>query len=120
MPSSGNTTSDPASTQRGGPTADDAPKVGPAFALLWCVNAGERVGEVALLGEGRQFLGREDGDIDAVTFVRMRPGRNERTGCIDSEILSRRQIQIDVEGDVVTIRNIGRRKITVNGKEVTE
>jgi transcriptional regulator of acetoin/glycerol metabolism len=120
MPPSGNTTSDPLSTKTGGIAGDDAAPLVPALTLIWCTNAPERVGEVALLSDGRQFLGREAKELDDATFVRMRPGRNEAAGDLGGETLSRRQLQIDVSDDEITIENIGRRDVTVNGRKIAK
>jgi len=117
MPHSGNTTSDPESTQTGGAPADTA-KVVPAFTLIWCASEPHRVGETALFhGGGRYFVGRGDDELDAAVFVRLRAGLIERTGPLAGNSMSRRQVQVDVSGDEVEIENVGRLALKVNGTE---
>src|SRR5438132_5139677 len=101
MPRSGNTTSDPESTQNGGGPGD-ALRFVPAFTMTSCVGEPHRTGEAALFHcTGRYFVGRGDEDLDAALFVRLRPGLIERTGALAGTTVSRRQIQVDVSGDEV-------------------
>ncbi|MFO0580117.1 MAG: sigma 54-interacting transcriptional regulator [Polyangia bacterium] len=121
-----------------------------ALVILWSAREPARVGEVALVGQGPQWiLGRAPVDAKSasasccrtgergtehgspseqtLTFERQRPPglSDENSGrsgmCIlAGEAISRRQLAIQSRGESLHIRNIGRCPLLVNGLPVEE
>lgn len=102
-----------------------------ALVILWSAKEPQRVGEVALLGRTakRWVLGRcpmeaaaqepRISNAHAVTFFQQRPDGWESgvTGSpyLLGEGLSRRQLLIDVDENVLRLTNIGRCELLLNG-----
>lgn len=117
MGSTGDTT---VTSQRGvGPRAASIERVVPAIVILWSDREPHRVGEVALLeGTGPWVVGRKSDDLDQVAFVRQRIGKHEHTGALTGDSLSRRQLVIQEDEDGITIANVGKGRLLVNGDAV--
>jgi two-component system nitrogen regulation response regulator GlnG/two-component system response regulator HydG len=84
---------------------DDVPDApgGLGLSIAWCLADPSRVGEVALLpATGTAVLGRGR-DEATVEF-----GRGRRRRPMDGRLLSRRQTELTVAGDVVQVANVGR------------
>ncbi len=83
----------------------------PALTVLWSVDEPWRAGETCWLDEGEVVLGR-----GRASFVRARPGREERTEPLGSPRISRDQLRIG--GGLV--ENVGRCPLLLDGRPVTE
>lgn len=87
-----------------------------ALVLLWSADQPERAGELAWLepdpvGEPL-VLGRSG----TLRWLRVRPGRVEPTGQLDSPRISRVQLTITLQPDGVTFHNVGRCPLLLNGR----
>lgn len=97
-----------------------------ALVVAWYSLAPRRVGEVAFLATGRRstsmVLGRgdalpEDG-APRLQFKRYRPSAQESAGPIDDKRISRTQLRFTVAaGGAVTVENLGKRTLFINGLE---
>src|SRR3954465_8304322 len=102
--------------QAGGPTPDIA-----MFVIVWCPSEPDRVGEVALLGEGGppMVLGRgptPDGIEPRLRFSRQRPGSMLPTPPLGAPGLSRRQLLIHPREDGADVERLGQCTLEVNGR----
>ena len=115
----------PHDTRESSPTdwlVDGTGRVTPilALVLVWSRDELERIGELALLPPiaGTHVLGR-GGDLASgqvlTELVRQRPGRNEGTGPLKSPLLSRAHLTIHGNLDMLTVTNIGRAPLLING-----
>jgi two-component system nitrogen regulation response regulator GlnG/two-component system response regulator HydG len=100
----------------GGPAADVA-----MFVIVWCPSEPERVGEVAILGEGGppMVLGRgpsPDGVEPRMRFARQRPGVMTPTPPLVAPGLSRRQLLVHPHDDGADIERLGQCTLEVNGR----
>jgi transcriptional regulator with AAA-type ATPase domain len=103
---------------------DEAPCDGAALVVTWCPDDPGRVGEVVLLPDAQAnlttTLGR--GEVDELmlrcTFVRQRPGRNERQPPLTNRRISRSQLTLRAEGDrELRVENVGRCSMSHNDIE---
>ncbi|WP_394846144.1 sigma 54-interacting transcriptional regulator [Pendulispora brunnea] len=105
------------SEQTGNDGARERKDVG--FIIVWSSSEPHRVGEIALLTSEKDVyvLGRSDkpepgpGDVrPRVTFFRQRPGEVTRAGPLESQRISREQLQVWREpGEAVLhVKNVGR------------
>jgi transcriptional regulator with AAA-type ATPase domain len=114
MRRSGNTTSPLDSTDERVAQPAAGPKIAGALTIVHYRQQPHRVGEsIPLEHDGRCFVGRGD-DVDHAVVVRMGAGFLERTGPLEGDKLSRRQLGVEVNGDEVVIENIGNLKMRVN------
>ncbi len=96
-----------------------------ALVIAWCAYSPKRAGEVAFLASGRRgtslILGRGEALAEdraqRVVFKRYRPGVHEVGGPLDDRRISRSQLRFEVrEGGQVTVENVGKRTLQVNGQ----
>ena len=102
--------------QAGGPTPDIAMLV-----IVWCPSEPDRVGEVAVLGEGGppMVLGRgpsPDGVEPRLRFSRQRPGSMTATAPLVAPGLSRRQLLVHPREDGADVERLGQCQLEVNGR----
>jgi two-component system nitrogen regulation response regulator GlnG/two-component system response regulator HydG len=91
--------------------------------IVWCPSEPERVGEVALLGEGGppMVLGRgpsPDGIELRLRFFRQRPGELTATAPLSAPGLSRRQLLVHPREDGADLERLGQCALEVNGRPV--
>jgi DNA-binding NtrC family response regulator len=97
-----------------------------ALVIAWSSAQPHRVGEIAFLPLGEWvFIGRGDHELEKFAqFVRHRPGQiaavDPREGVLDGPTLSKRQLDVRFVGDAVEVKNIGRCRMYINGKECKE
>ena len=89
--------------------------------IAWCPSEPERVGEVALLGEGGppMVLGRgpsPDGVEPRLRFARQRPGSMTPTAPLVAPGLSRRQLLIHPREDGADVERLGQCTLEDNGR----
>jgi two-component system nitrogen regulation response regulator GlnG/two-component system response regulator HydG len=92
-----------------------------ALSIAWCLEEPERVGEVARIGK-TEILGRADPGADDVPlgFSRERPSGTTGDAPLRDARLSRRQLQLTpLEDGRLTVENIGKSPLLVNGVETT-
>ncbi len=102
--------------QAGGPPTDVV-----MFVIVWCPSEPERVGEVAILGEGGPplVLGRgpsPDGVEPRLRFSRQRPGSMTPTPPLVAPGLSRRQLLIHPREDGADVERLGQCTLEINGR----
>src|SRR4051812_35926582 len=102
------------------PVAGGPPNDVPMLVIVWCRSEPERVGEVALLGEGGPplVLGRgpsPDGVEPRLRFVRQRPGAMTPTAALVAPGLSRRQLLLHPRANGADIERLGQCALEVNG-----
>ncbi|HWL88211.1 MAG TPA: sigma 54-interacting transcriptional regulator, partial [Polyangiaceae bacterium] len=89
--------------------------------IVWSAAEPHRVGEVLLIPRGRTIaFGRgASGDAPSkVRLVRQRPGKNLPMPALEDRFLSRRQLVIESDGDVLHVTSVGRRSLVVRGVPV--
>jgi two-component system nitrogen regulation response regulator GlnG/two-component system response regulator HydG len=89
-----------------------------ALVIAWSAEQPWRVGEVAVLLEGRaEVLGRGEGESNEprVLFSRQRPGLVEAGPPLAGAGLSRRQVLVTASGDGAAVARIGQCEMRVNG-----
>jgi hypothetical protein len=89
------------------------------LAIAWCLDAPERVGEVACI-DGRTMLGRgeatDEDEVPRVAFFRQRPAGFHPCRPLEVRRLSRRQLAVDALGnDELELENVGRCPLLING-----
>ncbi|MFT5680972.1 MAG: DNA-binding NtrC family response regulator [Myxococcota bacterium] len=87
------------------------------LALVWSLEEPGRLGEV-VLPTSPQILGREKRGPGRCVLLQMRPGRTVPTGPLGGRTISRDQLAIAPERGGLSVRNIGRGTLLVNGVEV--
>jgi transcriptional regulator with GAF, ATPase, and Fis domain len=98
----------------------------PALVVVWSRDEPERLGEVLLpdpecMPRGGWVFGRGDEGRDRLALVRQRPASNQATEPLHSSRISREQLRIRCsEADSLTIENVGRRTLLVDGHEVAK
>lgn len=86
----------------------------------WSLDAPGRVGESALVGSDSVF-GREVDGEGRVLFRRWRPGQIGVATPLQSPRISRDQLRLRAQGErALSVENIGRCKLRINGEERTE
>ena len=117
---SGNTTvpsaNDVAATLRG------VTESAPALVIVWSQKEPHRVGEIAMFdGKGPWVIGRGSFDFTTAELQRQRPRASVMTGALADESVSRRQIDVEREGDAgLRLRNAGQARMLVNGRETND
>ncbi|HEY6463848.1 MAG TPA: sigma 54-interacting transcriptional regulator, partial [Polyangiaceae bacterium] len=93
-----------------------------ALFLAWSAHQPERVGEAALFdprAPGPSVAGREvPGGPARVHFLQILPGETIDGGPLTGENISQEQLEIDVVGEALRIRNVGRALVRVNGTDL--
>jgi two-component system response regulator HydG len=102
------------------PASSDGDRVGQVsvLALAWSAEEPLRVGEIAMLPEGKPHVfGRGDGEADEtrVRFFRQRPGILEAGPALAGAGLSRRQLGVTAKDGTLEVERIGRCELRVNG-----
>lgn len=95
------------------------------LAIAYCAEAPERVGEVGFVPpassyNGEVSLGRGAGAADGgyrVGFVRIRPGRVVPCAPLANEKISRAQLRLSAQRNVLRVENVGRARVYYNGVE---
>jgi DNA-binding NtrC family response regulator len=94
------------------------------FVVLWCANDAKALGAWAQVSRTPKILGRGHGRADdpgpRLTFVHQRPGANRQAPVISNPTVSRQQLEATALDGQITIRNLGRLALTVNGEDATE
>lgn len=93
-----------------------------ALVVIWCDAEPERVGQTLLLpaGPGESEVGRGMGEPDRarVLPICQNPGINEPAESLSLPEVSRTQLRLRVDdADVLTVRNVGRCAMRINGIE---
>ena len=90
-----------------------------ALVLVWSRDEPQRVGEVFILPPGTSSIGRADPSSgwSPLPLVQQRPGQNRQTGPFRSPKVSRRQLDVTVLGDDITVHNKGRVSMSIAGRE---
>jgi two-component system nitrogen regulation response regulator GlnG/two-component system response regulator HydG len=97
----------------------DARGEGLALALLWSRGEPHRVGEIAWVPRGASVLGRGDAEAGALRFLRAGPDGAGRATPLAAPTLSRRQLELEGDGERVRVRNVGRRGLRHQGWPAT-
>jgi len=91
------------------------------LSIAWYLDAPERIGEVAVVGE-RSVLGRgaetpEDG-APRLRFARVRPGWTSPTEPLESSRISRLQLKLTASPSGIEVERVGRCAMLHNGREL--
>src|SRR5580658_1456269 len=102
------------------PASGDGGKVGQVgvLVLAWSAEEPLRVGEIAMLPEGKEHIfGRGEGDSDEtrVRFFRQRPGTLDAGPALAGAGLSRRQLSVRAKAGTLEVERIGQCELRVNG-----
>jgi len=83
--------------------------------------ASDGVGELALFdGRPPWIVGRASLDFAATEFQRQRPRASVMTGALGDDTVSRRQIDVEREGEGLALKNVGQARMRVNGRETDD
>ncbi len=86
--------------------------------VAWCAHDPSRVGEVIVVprGAGTMVLGRGVGDGEnRARLLRARPGEACVRPPLEDERISRFQLEISARSDRISLRNVGRRSLWIDG-----
>ncbi|MCA9639878.1 MAG: hypothetical protein KC492_04260, partial [Myxococcales bacterium] len=85
--------------------------------VVGCPGDPARIGEVALLPEGRRFILSRGSEVaDQLTFGRLRPGLWEAGGPWTLRQMSRRQLSVWADSGSVRVEQLGRGELRVAGQ----
>lgn len=124
-PSSDETTQDPASLRA---SRIAAPARRLALVIAWSRQEPHRAGEVLFVPQGpkapTQILGRGPARSDDPHlrggWIRQRPGQNHPAPPLGSASISRVQLVLEPHADGIVLRNVGRRALSIDGRETAE
>lgn len=87
-----------------------------ALVIAWSKAEPSRIGEIALIPRGRHVLGRGDNGVGRLHFVRQRPGEQQPTGPIASQLVSRNQLELMADDHALLVQNVGHNPLSHNGQ----
>lgn len=91
-----------------------------ALVIAWSCAEPSRVGEIALFPAGgpARILGRGESSTgeQRVGFYRQRPGSWQDTPGLGGAAISRRQLRLQAVGNTLTVENLGKAELVVNGR----
>lgn len=98
------------------------PPVVPTLSVLWCRAEPERTGEIFQLPPGESLLGRGGGSAEQPHLMplRQRPGLLEPRTPLSSPRLSRQQLAFKSVDQKVTVQNVGRCVVNLNGQPIQQ
>jgi DNA-binding NtrC family response regulator len=94
-----------------------------ALVVVWASQP-ERIGEVLLVTPEPRLFGRGGAEVGEeaprIDLVRQLPGANEPRPPVEHPFLSRQHLRLSaIAGDGVRVENLGKRPVTIDGREVT-
>ena len=102
---------------------DAASTLACVLVVCWTASEPDRIGQVlapskiaAIFGRG---VARDDDGAPRLLLARHRPGSIVHAEPFENPFLSRRHLSLSREGDGLRVENLGKRTMTVNGREAT-